>query len=183
MSGPANTTRLPNAGWMLGQRRRRCPTFIQHWVNVSCLLVHSIPRIRKIIQDFLAKRNIRTFSFGDARCPNAVLMLGQSPKRVNRKTTLVWRSVFAKMAMVETASCTNRTWRRSCCLPTEMPAKWTSQARKLGKDTGPVPWQLAHHSPGIGPQLRPDQGETDPGSGHRLFTLAHSVTQPDHLVT
>ena len=33
-----NTTRWPNAGLMLAQRRRRWANISQHWVNVSCLL-------------------------------------------------------------------------------------------------------------------------------------------------
>ena len=37
-AGTANTRCFYNAGLMLGQRRRRGPTLIQHCKNVSCLL-------------------------------------------------------------------------------------------------------------------------------------------------
>ena len=35
---PANTTHRPNVGPMLSKRRRRRPTLVHHWFEVSCLL-------------------------------------------------------------------------------------------------------------------------------------------------
>ena len=46
-------THLPNDRPMLGQRRTRWPTYVQHWVAVSCLLGNKwVPRVRFYIKKY-----------------------------------------------------------------------------------------------------------------------------------